>query len=786
MFKKILALLLCVLLLGLPAVTASAEGEPLSVMLSSDDLSHGISANLYGIFIEDINNGVEGGLNANLVRNNSFEYLKNGETLSGWSFDGAYTRETEGGIHENNPSYITLPADGARTVKNFGFCEYYDYKTYDHNEESSAAGDIGVQANEGYAFSAWFKNTKTVMTVYLENKRGEKLSDTLKITLDAGAQWQKFSVSLTAAKTDDGILVMEFEDGASVTFDFVSLYPVHSHGYGTDTWKYTSLRNDLYEAIAQLNPAFVRFPGGCVAEGDSLENLFNWKDTIGAPETRKQTYNIWQNDVIDYNNSFGVGYHEYFQLCSDIGAEPVPILNVGLICQTRCGYDDHVLALEKNEMTDEQWETYLTETRNMDPADTEGRAEFTAYIESLGIRTRADLEAYFDTIALRPGTPEWDAYVQDVLDLIEYANGSTDTEWGAKRAQNGHPAPFGLKYLGLGNENWGEVYFRNLAALKAEINAVYPDITIISSSGPVSSGEQFDESWALLDESYRDTIVDEHYYQEDHWYLDNVSRYDTYDRESAKVFLGEYAATSKGVGTIQTKSNLKAAMAEAAYMTALERNGDVVVMASYAPLLAKVNAQEWTINMIWFDAHSVVRTPSYYTQMLFMNNTGSQYVDAELPAGTEGLYQSVTVDTDNQILYVKLVNTTGETREITYRAKDFGTLRYSDMLTLSDRSPAACNEIGKTCIVPKTVKTTSTDDGGVTARIDGYSVNVLRITYGENRTQKGLYTLPRMPETRRFYTGLETALIWGIPSAAVVVGVGVGLLVRYTRRKRRK
>lgn len=220
-------------------------------------------------------------------------------------------------------------------------------------------------------------------------------------------------------------------------------------------------------------------------------------------------------------------------------------------------------------------------------------------------------------------------------------------------------------------------------------------------------------------------------------------------------------------------------------MTALERNGDVVVMASYAPLLAKVNAQEWTINMIWFDAHSVVRTPSYYTQMLFMNNTGSRYVDAQLPEGTNGLYQSVTVDEANQILYVKLVNTTGEAREVTYKPEGFGVVRYSDMLTLSDRSQAACNEIGKTCIVPKTVKTTSSEDG-VTVRTDGYSVNVLRITYGENRTQKGLYTLPRMPETRRFYTGLETALIWGIPTAAVVVGVGTALLVRYVRKKRGK
>lgn len=745
MQKKCIAVLLAVILLfGALSIGVSAKAEAKEVVLSESAASHTINPNMYGIFIEDINNAVEGGLNANLVRNNSFEYLYKDQDLSGWEFSGGYTRETEGGMNANNPSFITISGSDKLTVKNLGFCEYYDYKTYDVNEKSAKNPGMGISAGETYEFSVWLKNTHTTLNVYLVNKSGEKISDTNTFRVSVDENWQKFGSVLTAATTELGALVLEFESGPA-SLDFVTLYPCASHGYKSASWKYTTLRQDLYDALYNLHPAFVRFPGGCVAEGDSLENNYNWKNTIGPLEERKQTYNLWQNDVIDYNNSFSVGYHEYFQLCEDLGAEPVPILNVGLICQPRSGYDEQYAKYQMGELTEDEWQAYL------------------------------------DTIAYRPGTPEWDSYVQDVLDLIEYANGDTNTEWGAKRAENGHPAPFGLKYLGLGNENWGDVYFRNLQALKEAIEKVYPDITIITSAGPVSEGEQFDASWNILSEQYADTVVDEHYYQDDTWYLDNLNRYDDYDRNGPKVFLGEYAATSTGVGTIQTKSNLKAALSEAAYMTSLERNGDVVTMASYAPLLAKINAQEWTINLIWFNAHKAVLTPSYYTQMLFMNNTGSEYLEAALPDGSDGMYQSVTVDRQNELIYVKLVNTTGEAKTMEYSLDGFGTVNYADVLTLSDRSPLACNEENRTTIAPKTQKLS---DGSLSFTADGYSVNVLRIAYGSNTTANGLYRLPQMPETGKYFTPVERVLMWAVPLAVVVVAGGVTFFVWLRKRKK--
>ena len=273
MQKKCIAVLLAVILLfGALSIGVSAKAEAKEVVLSESAASHTINPNMYGIFIEDINNAVEGGLNANLVRNNSFEYLYKDQDLSGWEFSGGYTRETEGGMNANNPSFITISGSDKLTVKNLGFCEYYDYKTYDVNEKSAKNPGMGISAGETYEFSVWLKNTHTTLNVYLVNKSGEKISDTNTFRVSVDENWQKFGSVLTAATTELGALVLEFESGPA-SLDFVTLYPCASHGYKSASWKYTTLRQDLYDALYNLHPAFVRFPGGCVAEGDSRQIL---------------------------------------------------------------------------------------------------------------------------------------------------------------------------------------------------------------------------------------------------------------------------------------------------------------------------------------------------------------------------------------------------------------------------------------------------------------------------------------------------------------------------------
>lgn len=306
------------------------------------------------------------------------------------------------------------------------------------------------------------------MSARLGGADGSDLSDTVPIgaddeTVSAYDGWSRYEVTLVSKYDRDGGLYLYFGEKGSVELDFVSLVPKDSYGYGSDEWKYVSLREDLYEAIADLNPGFIRFPGGCLAEGDDLSRLFSWKNTIGPLEEREQANNIWRDESIgkSYNNTFALGYHEYLQLCEDLGAEPLPILNVGMICQFE-----------------------------FDPDYRDYEAD---YLD--GKISEADWNAYLDRFALRPGTEEFDAYVGDVLDLIEYCNGSVDTEWGALRAANGHPEPFGLEYIGLGNENWGLVYWRNFDALYNAVKEAYPEITVISSASYQFSGDYIDESW---------------------------------------------------------------------------------------------------------------------------------------------------------------------------------------------------------------------------------------------------------------------------------------------------
>ena len=494
--KKILAFLTSLFLIMTACAVPVSAQEKSVLTIKADDTRRKISDKLYGIFIEDISFACDGGLVSNLVNNGSFEYAFNKTT--GWVSDKITlaTEDNASPMNKNNSTYAAIHVNGKGSVTNLGYTELYDYKTYDRNNKKAETADMGFKEGVSYDFSCYMQNKdfNGTISVYLDSAKNKSNVTSLD-TSTVGNSWTEISAVLEAAATEDGGLTIEFDGSGTMLLDFVTLVPQESYGYGNPNWQYTTLRSDLYTALEQMNPSFIRFPGGCLAEGDSLENLYDWKETIGPLEERKQFYNLWRDDVgRDYINTMAMGYHEYFQLCDDLNAEPLPILNVGLTCQPRAAYDDYVLALEKLSMTDAQWESYLTENRNLDPEkQADERKEFTDYINGLNINSRDDFEKYLDTIALRPGTAEWDAYVQDILDLIEYANGdATATYWGALRAANGSEEPFNLKYIGLGNENWGEIYERNFRALYKAVKTVYPDITVISSSGTWLEGEAFD------------------------------------------------------------------------------------------------------------------------------------------------------------------------------------------------------------------------------------------------------------------------------------------------------
>ncbi len=791
MKKKLSIILAFILTLTVGATPAFASGNTV-LEISKKDESYKISDKLYGSFIEDISYACDGGLVSNLVNNDSFEYKFNNTTA--WTAEGGeLTVGTEKPLNKSNPSYAVINTYGKCTLKNTGFTEMYKYKSYDRDEKKAKQSDMGFKKNVQYDFSCYIKNEsfKGDVNVYLDSKSNKNNIVKLDISKTDGI-WTKLSATLKSNADEDGGLAIELNGEGILNLDFVTLVPKNSYGYGTKEWKYVTLRSDLYTALKQLSPKFVRFPGGCLAEGDSLANLYDWKETIGPLEERVQFYNLWRDDEgRDYINTNAMGYHEYFQLCADLNAEPLPILNVGLTCQGRADYDAYVNALRKLNMTDEEWEKLLTDEIHIDPDDEENRKGYTEHIESLNIKSQADFDKYLDTIALKPGTKEWDAYVQDILDLIEYANGeATTTYWGALRAANGSAKPFNLKYIGLGNENWGEIYKRNFEALYKEVKKAYPDITVISSSGTYLEGDAYDYNWSWINKDYTDTVVDEHYYTNDGYLFDHNDRYDNFDRNGAHVFIGEYAATSSGIGTIQTKSNMNEAVEEASYLTGIERNGDIVDMVSYAPTFAKVNAQCWNVNLIWFNSQEVVLTPSYYVQMLFSNNYASEYIKSNFDNGKtvkDGLYESVTVDRESETLFVKLVNTTGKKQSIDVKLSDFKNINKVSVQSVKGSYKAACNEIGSLTTYPSEYDLTNSEN--ISVDMDKYDVTVLRIAYGNNNGAS-FYSLPdniaTMTTNVKKYT--PPAIKIAVPCAigGVVVIICAGIVITKAVKKKKK
>lgn len=782
---------------ALSAAAPAFAAQEATLRIDPAAVSHEVSDTLYGVFIEDISKAGDGGLVSNLVYNNSFEYNDTAEENAElneayWRFTNiGHTVSSDDAMNENNTHYEVLEVNGRGLVSNLGCVEHWDYKTYDPNEKLQEKADMGFKEGLDYDFSCYIKNIDFdgEISVYLDGDKNPQTAYQLDIS-NTGADWRKVETVLTSAATEDGALTIELNGSGTLYLDFVELIPQDSYGYGDSKWKYTTLRADLVDALQKLSPSFIRFPGGCFCEGDSLDNLFDWKKTIGPLEERKQSYNVWRNDDAGdyYINSNAMGYGEYFNLCEDLGAEPVPCLNAGLTCQGRNGFDINVDAREKLSMTDEEFRQYLIDVRGYSESDGEGIENRTNEVNALGYTSEADFDAYLETIALTPGTPEWQNYVQDILDLIEYANGdSTTTYWGAIRAANGHEEPYDLKYIGLGNENWGDVYWRNFDALYKAVKAAYPDITIITTSGTWLEGADFERAWETVNASYRDCYVDEHYYTSGSYMYEINDRYDGYDRSGAKVFVGEYAATADGVGTIQTKSNMLEAVEEAAYMTGFERNSDIVAMTAYAPTFAKINSQNWTVNMVWFDSRRTVLTPAYFTQMLYSNNTGTKYVDASFSSDipVSELAQSVTIDEEEQAIYVKLVNSSGSKRTVSIDASAFGSINCASNQFISADYASACNEVDTDYFVAPQQQELSVSNGVISVDTGKYSVNVIRIAYGENDGST-LYQLPDdLPQQVSGY--LPPALRVAIPCvicAVVAAAVAAVIGAKIVRKKK--
>ncbi len=527
---------------------------------------------------------------------------------------------------------------------------------------------MGIKEGLSYYFSVNARisdNSNIRIKVDLIDLKGEVIGGAKVIGLNTG--WAKISSYIVASRTEaHARLRLLFSGHGSVDLDMVSLFP-------SDTWKGRpgGLRKDIVQMIADLKPGFIRFPGGCIVEGRNIVNRYQWKATLGPLEERKLIPNRWSTEIRDrqapdYFQSFGLGFFEYFQLAEDIGAEPLPVLNCGMSCQFNAG---EVVPMS-----------------------------------------------------------ELSQYIQDALDLINFANSPASTQWGKVRAIMGHTEPFNLRYIAIGNEQWDEQYIERYREFEIALHLQHPEIKIISSAGPYPSGNYFDLAWSEL-KKLNPAMIDEHYYMSPEWFMRNATRYDNYDRRGIKVFAGEYAADTTGSEVPESYNNWLSALSEAAFMTGLDRNAEVVNMASYAPLLAHIDAWQARPDLIWFDNLQAIGTPNYYLQKMFSNHKGTR----EIPVfssgrpltGSDNLYASASRDDSRSELYIKIVNTSGSVKPVRISTEGMKLFKTGEVEILKSSALDNYNSIKDPKHIYPSQKQIALDGNKVNLILDPWSVNII-------------------------------------------------------------
>lgn len=564
--------------------------------LNTKKLGAPVQSTMYGLFFEDINFGADGGLYGELVKNRSFDFP---QQLMGWYTFGNVELRKDNPPFERNPHYVVL-SKASHDHKHTGI-------------ENEGFRGMGFKESEAYNFSVWAKNMSSepqrIRVEFIDPQN--HIIGSQKITVES-SEWKKHQISITAKSSEPkGRLRIFLETKGSLALEHVSLFPAETY-----KGRENGMRKDLATALEDITPGIFRFPGGCIVEGTEIDDRYDWKKSVGAVENRPINKNRWEYTFTnrffpDYYQSYGLGFYEYFLLAEDMKAEPLPVVNCGLVCQYQNEKEECHVPLH-----------------------------------------------------------DLDTYIQDALDLIEFANGSVTTTWGKLRADMGHPESFELKFLGVGNEQWGEEYVVRLEAFTKAIRAKHPEIKIIGSSGPHSDGKEFDYLWPEMKKLKVD-LVDEHYYKSPEWFLGSADRYDNYDRKGPAVFAGEYACHMPD----GKANNFASALYEAAFMTGLERNADIVHMCTYAPLFAHVDAWQWRPDMIWFDNMRMLKTPNYFTQQIYAQNKGTNVLpltwNKKPLTGQDGLYASAVYDKGTKTYIVKVVNVNESSKQLNLNMQGF-------------------------------------------------------------------------------------------------------------------
>lgn len=635
-----------------------------------NDIRPFLSEKMFGLFFEDINYAADGGLYAEMLENRQFAFRRAYAGKEEKTYDTEYAGDygwqvypkdcnakmnfAEGGaLAEGNPHYMTFAVND----REGGFTN----KAYD---------GICLQKGEKYTVKLWVRSDsyeRKLKICILENTTDKTIAYG-EVQVAATKEWQLLELPLEATETIKNGTFLLCQEKGEVSYGYLSMMP--------DNAVEGVFRKDLFDMLKELRPGFLRFPGGCIVEGANLNNRYRWKDTVGLPWERKWNWNRWAvHDVTMgqgeplfypfYNQSYGIGFYEYFLLSELLGAKPVPVLSVGLACQ-----------FQSNELV---------------PIDSE----------------------------------EFREYLQDAVDLIEFANGGVDTRWGAVRAEMGHPKPFGLEYIGIGNEQWETEkvdFFARYCAFEKAVHEVYPDIELLGSAGPDVTTEKYTNAWDFYRKECKGkekftAAVDEHYYMPPNWFYEHETMYDEYPRE-IPVFAGEYAAHCE-----KKQNNWEAALAEASFMCGLERNADVIRFASVAPLFARKGYAQWIPDFIWFDGDAVMGTPGYYVQKVFGAYTGTGNVTYELTDSKAKMYAAVSADQEK--IYVKIVNPNKEADALsTVIVNNLPVdLRAAEILQMSSDSLQTENVLGGE--MPLMLREVCADADGLV--IPGYSVTVLVI-----------------------------------------------------------
>lgn len=644
-----------------PEPKSTLDETTANLVLDLKDTRVKVQPTMYGIFFEDINFSADGGLYAELIKNRSFEFP---DAKMGWKQPNSARPSLNG---NSGFAKITNYASPNGGNKKYSHTVVHNDKNYELINEGFRG--IGLHGGKKYDLSLMMANNKGIENVNfsLVDSTGIVLAET-KFKPNSG-DWKTYDAVLEPSRTEaKALLKITFEGTGSVDMDMISLFP-------QDTWKgrKQGLRKDLVELLDDLDPGFLRFPGGCIVEGRSLAQRYQWQKTVGPPIERELLINRWNNlfdhrPAHDYYQSFGLGFFEYFQLSEDLGAEPIPILGCGMACQFNTGE--------------------LVPLENLEP------------------------------------------YVQEALDLIEFANGGTETSWGKFRADMGHPKSFNLKYLGIGNEQWGPEYFERYKIFAETISEKYPEIILVSTPGPFPDGDMFEYGWEQLKKLNAD-LADEHYYRPPSWFRENADRYDSYDRDGVKVFAGEYAAHPKDIENGPLENNWEAALSEAAFMTGLERNADVVHLTAYAPLMAHEEGWQWAPDLIWFNNLKSYGTPSYKVQKLFSTHSGTDVlritINGKPVIGQNQLYASAVKDSNSDNLIIKIVNT-GESKQRIEISSISGALNgKGNFLKLSHHELSGVNSFEK----PNNIDVLSSEfdivKGKIAIELESQSLNVFKL-----------------------------------------------------------